>query len=100
MPQDPVPPDAVPPESHAALWLAEEWGRQITRAVESMTGESVLITFAPRPPAPLDIDPAQQEVLWWEQPLSLSPDSIIWVGASARSWGEIGNRVLRRAGVD
>jgi flagellar motor switch protein FliN/FliY len=100
MPQDPVPPEAVRPESHAALWLAEEWGRQITRALEPMTGESVRITFAPRPPAPLEIDTAQQEVLWWEQPLSLSPDSIIWVGAAAPSWGGIGNRVLRSAGVD
>ena len=99
MPQDPVPPDAAP-GSHAALWLAEEWSRQITRAVESMTGESVRITFAPRQLAPLEIDPAQQDVLWWEQPLSLSPDSIIWVGAAAPSWEEIGNRVLRRAGVD
>ena len=87
-------------ESDAALWLAEEWGRQIARAVESMTGESVLITFAPQRLAPLDIDPSQQELLWWEQPLSLSPDSRIWVGAGGRSWQEIGNRVLRSAGVD
>jgi flagellar motor switch protein FliN/FliY len=95
MPQEPV-----PLESDAALWLAEEWGRQITRAVESMTGESVLITFAPHRLAPLEIDPSQQELLWWEQPLSLGPDSSIWVGAGGRSWEEIGNRVLRSAGVD
>jgi len=89
-----------PPGSDAALWLAEEWGRQITRAVESMTGDQVLITFAPHQLAPAQIDPAQQEMLWWQQPLSLSPDAIIWVGASAGSWNEIGNRVLRGAGVD
>src|SRR5271166_2232882 len=90
----------MPAESDAALWLAEEWGRQITRAVESMTGESVLITFAPRQLVPGEIDPAQQELLWWEQSLSLGPDSNIWVGAGGSTWQEIGNRVLRSAGVD
>ena len=39
-------------------------------------------------------------MLWWEQPLSLGPDFIIWVGAAGSSWEEIGNRVLRSAGVD
>lgn len=87
-------------ESGAALWLAEEWGRQITRAVESMTGESVLITFAPRTLAPAEIDPEQKEWLWWEQPLNIAPNARIWVGAGTGISGEIGNRVLRSAGVD
>ena len=115
MPDEPVPPeplrpDAAPPnaappnaaqaEHQAALWLAEEWSRQVARAVESMTGESVLITFAPRQLTPSEIDPSQQELLWWEQPLSLSPDAHIWVAAGGRTWEEIGNRVLRSAGVD
>jgi flagellar motor switch protein FliN len=100
MPPDPLPPDAAEPESQAALWLAEEWGRQVTRAVESMTGESVLSTFAPHQLAAAEIDPSQQELLWWEQPLSLGPDANIWVAAGGRTWEEIGNRVLRSAGVD
>jgi flagellar motor switch protein FliN/FliY len=105
MPQDPLPPE--PPEgspanleSDPALWLAEEWGRQIARAVESMMGEPVLITFAPRQLTPAEVDPSQQELLWWEQPFSLGPDSKIWIGAAGPSWQEIGNRVLRSAGVD
>jgi flagellar motor switch protein FliN len=105
MPQDPVPPEQpagepVHPEGDAGAWFAEEWGRQITRAVESMTGEQVLITFAPHQLVPTEIDPSQQELLWWEQPLSLGTDSKIWVGAAGLSWHEIGNRVLRSAGVD
>ncbi len=98
MPQEPpepvapgaVPPDATPPENHAAVWLAEEWGRQVTRAVESMTGEPTRITFAPRQLAPAEVDPSQQELLWWEQPLSLGPDANIWVAASRRQLA--GNR--------
>jgi flagellar motor switch protein FliN len=101
---DPVPPEPVLPtvesESHAALWLAEEWSRQAARAVESMTGESVRITFVPHRLAPAEIDPSQQELLWWEQPLSLGPDAKIWVAAAGRTWEEIGNRVLRSAGVE
>jgi flagellar motor switch protein FliN len=110
MPDEPVPPDpsrpdaappeAASPEHQAALWLAEEWSRQVARAVESMTGESVLITFAPRRLTPAEIDPAQQELLWWEQPLSLGPDAHIWVAAVGGTWQEVGNRVLRSAGVD
>src|ERR1700733_14191286 len=104
MPQDSVPPEPPEEPTHtegdAALWLAEEWGRQITRAVESMTGESVLISFAPHQLAPTEVDPSQSEPLWWEQPLSLAPDAKIWVGAAANSWQDIGNRVLRSAGVD
>lgn len=100
VPPGPVPPDAVPPAGASALWLAEEWGRQITRAVESMTGEVVLTTFAAGQLAAAEIDPSQQELLWWEQPLSLGPEAHIWVAARAPSWEEIGSRVLRSAGVD
>ncbi len=88
------------PQDSAALWLAEEWARQFTRSVESMTGESALITFALHELTPEEMDPAREELLWWEQPLNLSPDARIWVAASSQSWQEIGNRVLRGAGVD
>src|ERR1700722_12912720 len=100
MAQDTLSGDALPPESHAALWLAEEWGRQMTRAVESMTGESVSIACTAHQLTPMEIDPSRQELLWWEQALSLGPDARIWVAAASRSWEEIGNRVLRSAGVD
>lgn len=90
----------MPNDSEAAHWLAEEWGRQITRAIESMTGESVLMTFSPHLLGAAESDPARQELLWWEQPFSLAPDAKIWVGASVTSWHEVGNRVLRSAGVD
>jgi flagellar motor switch protein FliN/FliY len=100
LPPGPPPAEPVSPESDAALWLAEEWGRQFTRAVESMTGEPVLITFAPRQLTAAEIDPSRQELLWWEQPLSTGADSKIWVAAGAKSWQEIGDRVLRSAGMD
>src|SRR5271170_2352069 len=100
MPQEPVPAEPVLPGNAASLWLAEELSRQLTRAVDSMTGESVRITFAPHQLVPAEIEPSEQELLWWEQPLSPGPDLTIWVAAASRSWEEIGNRVLRSAGVN
>ncbi len=104
MPQDPVPPETppepVPSAGDPAFWLAEEWGRQVTRAIESMTGEPALITFAPHNLTAPQQDPANEDLLWWEQPFSLGPDAKIWVGAATGSWQEIGTRVLRSAGVD
>jgi flagellar motor switch protein FliN len=99
-PPEPARPEgAVRAEGDVTLWLAEEWGRQITRAVESMTGESALMSFVPHQLTPQETGPAE-EMLWWEQPLSLARDAVIWVGAAARNWQEIGNRVLRGAGVE
>jgi flagellar motor switch protein FliN/FliY len=87
-------------QENSALWLAEEWTQQFTRAVEAMAGESVLVTFAARELTAEEIDPAKPDMLWWEQPLSLGPDARIWIGAPSQSWQEIGNRLLRGAGVD
>jgi len=88
------------PQDNSALWLAEEWGRQFSRSVESMTGEPVSLTLAARDLAAEEIDPGQADLLWWEQPLSLGPDARIWIAASSQNWQEIGGRVLRSAGVD
>lgn len=88
----------MPNETDPGLWIAEEWGRQITRAVESMTGESVTMAVAPYQITEADVD--EQELLWWEQLLSLGPDARIWIGAGNTVWQEIGNRLLQSAGVD
>jgi flagellar motor switch protein FliN len=88
------------PQDNAALWLAEEWARQFARTMESMTGESILITFAAHELTAEEIDPAPADFLWWDQALSLGPEAHIWVAANSKTWEEIGNRVLRSAGVD
>jgi flagellar motor switch protein FliN/FliY len=91
-------PDAKSPASQP--WLAEEWARQLTRVIESLTGEAPLVTFAPHELSDAEIEPSQAEMLWWEQRFSHGADAIAWVGAATQSWQEIGNRVLRSAGVD
>jgi hypothetical protein len=88
------------PQGDAALWLGEEWGRQVTRVMECMTGEPVPIALAPHQLEAGEIDPSQKKLLWCEQPLSLAPEANIWVAAGGRTWEEIGCRVPRSAGVD
>lgn len=86
--------------STTAAWLAEEWARQLTRVLEMMTGEGPYITYTPHELTEAETQTGEEPFLWWEQPVSLGEDARIWIGASPPSWQEIGNRVLRSAGVE
>jgi flagellar motor switch protein FliN/FliY len=51
------------------------------------------------------VDPAEQsvpqeELLWWEQPFSCSPENPVWIGCAEDTWTEIGKIILAAAGVD
>jgi len=83
-------PEAAIPEPY---WLVEEWSRQLTRVIDSMTGESPIVAHSIQPPP-------DGELLWWEQKFSLGPKAIAWAGAVERTWEEIGSRMLRSAGVE
>ena len=87
-------------ESPESAWLGEECARQLIRVIESMTGDSPIVTHAPHQLSPADIKPEDEEFFWWEQPFTLAPEAIAWIGAGAASWAEIGNRVLQSAGVE
>src|ERR1700761_9333547 len=43
---------------------------------------------------------AADDLLWWEQPFSNSPENPIWIGAAEDTWTEIGKIILAAAGVD
>jgi flagellar motor switch protein FliN/FliY len=91
-------PDQDLPSSRS--WLADEWAAQLTHVMESMTGEAPSVTYASHELSAAEMDPHQTELIWWEQPFSSGADAIAWIGAGAKSWQEIGNRVLKSAGVD
>ncbi|MBZ5611682.1 MAG: flagellar motor switch protein FliN [Acidobacteriia bacterium] len=81
----------------SAAWLAEEWAKQLTRVLETMAGEAPAVTYFSDE---LRADePDSEELLWWEQPLSVD-DALIWIGAGRASWEDIGKRVMRSAGID
>jgi flagellar motor switch protein FliN/FliY len=91
-------PDQDPPA--APFWLAEEWAAQLTHVMESMTGKAPSVTYGPHELSAAEIDPNQNELIWWEQRFSSGPEAVAWIGAPTKSWEEIGNRVLKSAGVD
>ncbi len=88
------------PALEASAWLPQELASQLARALESMMGESPSIAHAAHQLTAEEIAPAEDQRYWWEQLYSLSPQALVWVGASTRTWEEIGSRVLKSAGVE
>jgi flagellar motor switch protein FliN/FliY len=81
-----------------ALWLTETWAGAFSRALESMTGVRPTASWGP---AEEDTSAAgSPDSLWWEQPLSLAPNAVLWVGAPAGAWREMGAAALRALGIE
>src|SRR5437763_592585 len=75
--------------------LADGWAGLLTQILESMTDQKSKATWTAIPgPEP------GEDILWWEQCLSLAEVPAIWVGAPARTWNELGGRTLRAAGIE
>ncbi len=84
----------------AALWLTEELARHFTQVMETMMGEAPIVTCASHPLTAAETETGENALLWWEQQFSLGPGLALWIGATRHSWEEIGNRILKSAGVD
>src|SRR5690242_14425191 len=81
---------------HEALrYLTGEFSTLLAGILASMTDQQPKVSWdlTQAPPAGADI-------LWWEQTLSLAPMPLVWVGAPAAGWEELGARTLRAAGID
>jgi len=77
-------------------WLVEQWTAKLSLAVASMMGDAPTVTAGNT----TGTSPAGEDILWWEQPFSISPEAIVWVGAPSEAWRSIGNEVLKSAGID
>jgi flagellar motor switch protein FliN len=82
------------------VWLPEELARQLTLVMEAMMGEAPYVRYVPHELTPAEVEAGEKAHLWWEQGLSLGPGMSIWIGAEPKSWEEIGNRILKSAGVE
>ncbi|MBV8820837.1 MAG: flagellar motor switch protein FliN [Acidobacteriaceae bacterium] len=80
------------PREELNNWIVQEWTRRFAQAIESMTGESLETRFE-------DSFASGSGLLWWEQKFGAN-GATFWVGAAESSWKEIGDRVLKAAGVD
>src|SRR6185295_16317039 len=75
--------------------LAQKWSELLVQILQSMTDQKPKVNWAeasaPESPA---------EIFWWKQQLSLGDKALIWAGAPAQTWSELGGRTLRAAGID
>ena len=69
---------------------------KLSQAVASMVGDAPRATIG----TALEESPTGEDIAWWEQPFSVSPEARVWVGAPAITWKTIGNDVLKSAGID
>lgn len=77
-------------------WLIEQWVSRLSQAVASMVGYAPKATIG----TTLEDSPSGEEMLWWDQPFSASPEATFSVGAPSVTWTSIGNEVLKSAGID
>jgi len=84
----------------AVQWLTEELARHFTQVMETMMGEAPIVTCSTHPLTAAETEAGENALLWWEQPFSLDTGMVLWIGATHHSWEEIGNRILKSAGVD
>jgi flagellar motor switch protein FliN/FliY len=77
-------------------WLLEAWAGRLVEALETMTGERPQASWKPGG----EEAAGESGLLWWEQPLSLAPDVVLWAGAPEPAWMEIGAFTLRGAGLE
>src|SRR5690348_728817 len=85
-----------PPLAATESWLVEQWTAKLSLAVASMMGDAPAVIAG----STLGNSPAGEDIAWWEQPFSVSPQAIVWVGAPTETWRSIGNEVLKSAGID
>jgi len=80
--------------SEVSEWLLENWTARLADSLESMLGERPEMTWSAATPS------AAADVLWWEQPLSLGKQAVVWVGAPEASWLDLGSHILQGAGIE
>jgi len=65
-------------DDHGVLsWLLESWTARLADSLEGLTGERPTVTWRAAGAAPS----TAPGLLWWEQPLSLGGQALVWVGA-------------------
>src|SRR5438105_10245061 len=82
-------------ENELLRGLAEGWAGLVAQILESMTDQKPKTAWSAVPGPG-----AGEDVFWWEQRLSLAEIPLIWVGAPAQTWNELGGRTLRAAGIE
>ena len=76
-------------------WLVAQWTSRFSEIVMTMGDLQPQMHVGH-----IEESSIEGELLWWEQPFSCAPDSPVWTGAPEETWNEIGQLILKAAGVD
>jgi flagellar motor switch protein FliN len=85
------------PESAPDRALIEAISSALIQAIEGMTGERPTVSVGAGAEGAAA---APEDCAWWGQSFSFAPDAHVHIGAPEVSWSEIGNSVLKAAGID
>jgi len=79
--------------SEAIRSLFGQWATALAEVLEAMAGQ--------KPESVWQAAPAPEgELLWWQQPLEISPGTTVWVAAPQSTWEHTGTVTLKAAGLD
>src|SRR6266545_2135492 len=76
-------------------FLSGEFSALLAQILESMTDQAPKVSASPAAEAGPGGD-----ILWWEQALNIAETPLMWAGAPAATWQDLGGRTLRAAGID
>jgi len=85
--------------------LLDQWSESLAQVMESMTDQRPGIEWKAVSGTLAEVAilagaGPESEILWWEQPFQLSPDSTTWVGAPRPAWEYAGTLTLKAAGLE
>jgi flagellar motor switch protein FliN/FliY len=91
--------------SENAKLLLGQWGESLAQVLESMTDQRPEVHWQTVAGPLSAIAPAagagpDGEMLWWEQPFQLSPETMVWVAAPHATWEFTGTLTLKAAGLE
>lgn len=75
--------------------LLDQWAEALAQVFQSMADTAVRISWQFSPP-PESIP----EQLWWEHPLQIAPDMVVWTVAPRATWEHAGAITLKAAGLE
>jgi flagellar motor switch protein FliN/FliY len=78
--------------------LLDAISASLSQAIEGMTGERPAVSVGAAMAAGQASLP--EGCAWWRQSFSFAPDARVHIGAAESSWSEIGNSILKAAGID
>ncbi len=81
------------------IWFADVFQQALSQALEAMTTEQPKVEWTVVPSAEWSTE-AATKMSWWEQPISATAKTTLWLGLGEADWSAIGKLALVAAGID